>query len=478
MASTAVSIMMDLLAENIGRGVTDYCVYGDRILDAIVNSNRVQRAGFMGRNDNAGGSFRANHRIKLSRAGDWSATPFNSTTVTQIGDGAYPVGLALNNKRLDPTKMPQQKIENMYLDLKRLEGNVTLDLDQIHGIQHGQALADYVTDQADDQIKNMRDAMATLIFLDGNGKLGEITGTPTIAEATQTTVTVRESSVRRFEIGKRYQIADGSTWPTTMTRRGTGDGAIRCVGIDYATSTPNAASIIFQSESGTGSIVCVDGDVIVKHGTVDYSNNVSYLPSGFDNLIGNTGTLHGLSRTTYPMLKSIVDTNPSGAGTNRPPEPKIITQILSKIIHSGFMPPSLLIAQKDVRDRYFQLEQQRSVYNVPMRMAYADGGMGTVQTSYEGMVLGWIESSFVAPNKIIGVSPEKMIKYSPAGTEAIQWYLNQGGSAHAPTQFQHVNSGSQITNVVQAPYQWWVEFGVTEPMSHFQVQDCEGSTDV
>jgi hypothetical protein len=176
-------------------------------------------------------------------------------------------------------------------------------------------------------------------------------------------------------------------------------------------------------------------------------------------------------------LKSIVSAN---GGTLRAPEPRLVTNILSAITHAGFQIPTLLIAQKDVRDRYFQIEQQRSVYNVPMRMAFADGGMGVNQTSYEGRVLAWIESSFVGPNRIIGVSPEKMIRYAPAGAESIQWFLAGGGSAYAPQQFMHVlaSNGSIITNLVQAPYQYWVQFGVTEPMSHFQLQDLQGAQNV
>lgn len=127
-----------------------------------------------------------------------------------------------------------------------------------------------------------------MFFGDGSGAVGFYssgTGTTSI-------VLLAPYGARKLDKRARIQFYDS----TLATARNSGQ-------IFTVQSIDRAARTIVLDAAPTLSA----GDVVV------FANSVSAAFNGLDNLIGNSGTIHGLSRSTYPALNSTVISASSAA---------------------------------------------------------------------------------------------------------------------------------------------------------------------
>ncbi len=293
-------------------------------------------------------------------------------------------------------------------------------------------------------------------------------------------ITIQNSSNRRFEIGERYDFHDQANWPV-FNPAGIGntsasldnDADVVCIGRNPTDLT----KVKFRGVSGLTPFNATVGTHIVKKGTVVIgATHVSLMPNGFDNLIGNTGTIHGLSRTQFEVLASQVDA--SGSLTSlKTPQPEMITDFLDNIVDAGFEPPRSLVSSRSIRSKYAYMQGGQGSFILPNHIAVADGGFGAVQTTYEDRVYNWMLSSFIEPHTMYGIEPSAFVKYAPGGDRIVQWWHDNGGVAGVNNIFRMIESGNKSSKTMKADWSSHYELGILKPVVNWVIRNIRGQRD-
>jgi hypothetical protein len=79
-----------------------------------------------------------------------------------------------------------------------------------------------------------------------------------------------------------------------------------------------------------------------------------------------------------------------------------------------------------------------------------------------------LASPRVRPGCIIGISPETFKRFMPLGNKTIKWALAGGGVAGAQSIYGPIRSGRQLSELSDAPFDVFVEFGCTDPRRNFR----------
>jgi hypothetical protein len=291
----------------------------------------------------------------------------------------------------------------------------------------------------------------------------------TLTEGANTAVTIDGGTAFRFVVGQRY--VGGTNADPRVTSAGTAaDPAVfRCVDIDTDTRQP-----LFEPEPGVGNITLADNTHIMVAGTYDFTAASVALgtraANGFESLLISSGNFPGALKpatASHRHLRSYV----KGDETNLvPPTPEIVAELIDKITDSGKRPPSVLLAEQSLWTLYSQLERQAgATYPVPQGGAFtASGGVAGPRVTHGEVTFSRLASPRVRPGCIIGISPETFKRFMPLGNKTIKWALAGGGVAGAQSIYGPIRSGRQLSELSDAPFDVFVEFGCTDPRRNFR----------
>lgn len=475
-----LGVISNLMLENVHRNVNRLHVSGSPILDFIDTVPAEQNLG----KPNADGSFpfTAEHVMIFNEGGTVTQSQINEVSNAQAGTALWNVGIGGTNLGLgpDPTESPHPTTRRAVITLKETMGVITLASDQIFADNFGLMIGDFVTSMVSSVIKKLRNWRATHAFTDGTGWIAQVAdASVTINDATDAVITLKNGTFRRLEIGERYDIADHTNWPinnpggigdTTAAKKN--DADVFCVSVNYKNNTAK-----FRGKAGITPFNALVNNHIVKKGTVIYGNpHVSLCPDGFDNLINDTGSIHGLSRSDFEILQSQIDVDPGAV--LRTPQPSMVTDKLDIIRDAGYEGPAFIVSSRSVRSKYAYVQGGQGQFQLPMKVALADGGIGMVQTSYEDQVYNWMLDSFIAPNVIQGLDPKAFTKYAPRGSNVVSWWMEQGGQGQgAPNIFRRITSGNKNTKTFAAEWSSHFNMGILMPFLCWIVRHVKGQKD-
>lgn len=481
-----LGVISRLMLENVDRSVTNFHVGGDRILDFF---DTIPAQARLGRPDDpAGGNkhpFTAEHIMVFNAGGTVTALQMNLTTRDDAGAAAWNVGLGSTLAFApDPIEAPQPTIRRIVIGLKETVGVITVEKDQVMADDFGLTIGQFVAQLITDVTKKLNNWRAANLYTDGTGWLAQIGGTPAEINATgDTTVVLTNGTNRRFEIGERYDIGSDANWPVndpasigdTSAAKLNTDADVVCVGKDPSDNT----KIKLRGLTGLTAFTPLVGDHLVKKGAVTFATtHVSHVPDGFDFLIGNTGEIHGLDRTQFEILQSQVDA--TGSLTSlKTPRPELITDFLDNIQDAGYEPPAFLVSSRSVRSKYAYIQGGQGTFVLPNMIRVADGGFGSVQTSYEDRVYSWALSSFSEGHTIYGVEPRAFTKFMP-GTPIVNWWNRDGGVQGVDNIFRFVDAGTggrQRSKLFAAEWSSHWQVGVIQPFLNFVIRNVKGQRD-
>lgn len=477
-----LGVISKLMLENVDKSVTNFHVGGDRILDFF---DTIPAQAKLGRPDDPNTQpFTAEHVMVFNAGGTVTALQMNLTSREDAGAASWNVGLgATLSVAPDPIEAPQPTIARILIGLKETVGVITVEKDQVMADDFGLTIGQFVAQLITDVTKKLNNWRAANLYTDGTGWLAQVGGTPAqIDAAGDTTVVITNGTNRRFEIGERYDVVNDANWPVNNPA-GIGDtsSAIRndvdliCVGKDPSDNT----KIKLRGLSGITPFTPSVGDHIMKKGAATLANpHVSHVPDGFDHLIGNTGTIHGLSRTNFEILQSQVDD--TGSLTSlKTPRPELVTDFLDNIQDAGYEPPAFLVSSRSVRSKYAYIQGGQGTFVLPNMIRVADGGFGTVQTSYEDRVYSWALSSFSEGHTIYGIEPRAFTKFMP-GSPVVNWWNRDGGVQGVDNIFRFVDagaSGRQRSKLFAAEWSSHWQVGIIQPFLCFVIRNVKGQRD-
>jgi hypothetical protein len=479
--NNVLGVISKLMLENVANAVTNFHVGGDAVLDFI---DTVAAQMVLGKPDeNNVHPFTAEHVMIFNAGGTISQAQINVASREDIGTAGWISGIGGTNLGLglEPTEAPQPTVKRAIIGLKETIGITTVNRDQILADDFGKVLAQFVTQLVTDVVKKLRNWRATSVYTDGTGWLSQVSDTSTQINSTaDVEITLQNGSNRRFEIGERYDFCANTNWPV-FNPSGVGDTSaalqndedVLCVG----KSPKDLTKVKFRGKTGLTPFNATTGMHIVKKGTVTLgATHVSHMPSGFDNLINDTGTIHGLSRSSFEILQSQVED--TGSLTSlKTPRPEMITDLLDNIIDAGYEPPAFVVSSRNVRSKYAYNQGGQGSFILPNRIETADGGFRTVQTTYEDMVYNWMLSSFIEQHTMYGVEPRAFTKYAPGGDGVVQWWHRDGGLSGVDNIFAMVNSSNRSTKTFKADWSSHYELGIIQPFLNFVIRYIKGQRD-
>lgn len=263
------------------------------------------------------------------------------------------------------------------------------------------------------------------IFGDGSGT---IAATSTAGASTTPTIT------RGIQYLSPGELVDVFV-PATLAA----DGAPKAAGVTITNINPTTGVITVDT-----SVTYAAGDVFVRNG----SANREW--TGLAAIINNSGTLYNVDPNTYPIWKSVVDSN---SGTNRPLSESAMIRNVHAVRTNGAK-TSLLVSSLGVQRAYWNLlVQARRFSNVK---EFTGGYAGLVFTTDTGEV-PLVADIDCTPNTIFGISEENIRCYRDADWD----WLDYDGSmwdrvpgsvagtikdAYAATMYQYSELGTDRRN--------------------------------
>lgn len=426
--------------------------------------------------DNAVGSgdagWFASWRIRVQRGGIVTGGTFSGNTLDQMGaDNNLFIGQAADALYPDPANVPMRSYEKIRMALKRLQGNNVINRQQILAQLATEPLEDVAAGHTEDTVAQVRALITAWLYGAGNSTIAQVNNSAniTLTKGSNTAIPVDAGTAYRFVVGQRYVV--GSNADPRVTRGGTAADpvVIRCVDIDTDDRQP-----YFETEPGSTDLVVQDDDHIMVAGSYDFTAssvaNGTRAANGFESLLIKTGNFPGAVNpdvTKHRHLKSYV----VGDEANLvPPTPEIVAELIDKITDAGKRPPSVLIAEQSLWTLYSQLERQAvATYPVPQGGAFmASGGVAGPRISHGEVTFARLASPRIRPGSILGMAPDTWMRFMPLGNKTIKWALAGGGVAGAESIFGPIRSGRQLSELSDAPYDVFVEFGCTDPRRNFR----------
>lgn len=410
--------------------------------------------------------FVANYRIKVQRAGRVTGGTLAGNTTVQMGvDAHLHMAQAASAKYLDPTKTPQRSYLPIRLVLKRILGSITLNHTQVVAEMATEPIDEIASGQVEDVVSRLRGYITNYFYGSGSGaSIAQVVGNPTdVSESTIVELTLDAGGFGRFMNGDRLHIAEDSSGISTQ-RPGNIDGVVRVVNIDTKDRT-----IFVQAEAGEGTIVIGDNDHLIPVGAFDFATTTDFSPNGIEAYLLDTGDYPGTSSITveeHGYLRSFVTTN----STFEDPTMDKLAQDIDFILDTGFQPPSVAIAERGVWTLQAQLDREANAHmTVPAGSVYpAAGGIAGPRLQHQEHVMQKLNSIRVRPNSIVGLSPETWVKFMPMGDRTIHWVYGNGPLAGFNSIFGPVYSGNQLTELADAPFNSYIEFGCLNPRRNFR----------
>jgi hypothetical protein len=464
-----------LLRESVDDMVINLILEDDDVSWSLMDTFQpVDRAGRDTHNalgSGAAGWF-AEWRIRVQRGGLVTGGTFSGNTPEVMGaDDTLYTGQAADALYPDAAKAPMRSWEAIRLALKRIQGVHAINRTQILADMATQPLEDVASGAVEDVVAQVRSLITAYLYGAGTASIAQVdvAAGVTLTEGANTAVTIDGGTAYRFVVGQRY--VGGTNADPRVTSAGTAaDPAVfRCVDIDTDTRQP-----LFEPEPGVGNITLADNTHIMVAGTYDFTAASVALgtraANGFESLLISSGNFPGALKAataSHRHLRSYV----KGDEANLvPPTPEIVAELIDKITDSGKRPPSVLLAEQSLWTLYSQLERQAgATYPVPQGGAFtASGGVAGPRVTHGEVTFSRLASPRVRPGCIIGISPETFKRFMPLGNKTIKWALAGGGVAGAQSIYGPIRSGRQLSELSDAPFDVFVEFGCTDPRRNFR----------
>lgn len=461
-----------LLRESVDASVIHLDLEEDDVAWSLMDTwQPVDRAGRDTHNSIGSGDagWFAEWKIRVQRGGLVTAGSFAGNTLEVMGaDNTLFTGQAADALYPDPAKAALRSWESIRLALKRIQGTYAINRQQILAQLATEPLENVASGAVEDITALVRSLIEAYIYGAGNATIAQVNNAAgyTLAEGSNTAVTVDVGTAFRFVVGQRYVAGTDADPRITAGGTASDPAVFRCVDIDTDTRQP-----LFEPEPGVGNISLTDNDHIFVAGTYDFTAaslalGITKVAQGFESLLlGAGGTFPGAlngSVDSHRHLKSYVKGDESNLV---PPTPEVVAELIDKITDAGKRPPSVLIAEQSLWTLYSQLERQAGArYPVPQGGAFtASGGVAGPRISHGEVSFTRLSSAKVRPGSIIGISPETFRRFMPLGNKTIKWALSGGGVAGAQSIFGPIRSGRQLSELSDAPFDVFVEIGCTDP---------------
>lgn len=481
-----------LLREQIEPRVHDMTLRTDDISWQLLQTMQpIDRAGRRkltdGTQATGAAGWMAEWRIRLQRAGLLTGGKIGGTTWEMAGGGSnLPMSQGISALYPDPTKVPARAYLAIAVFLKRIKGSLTINRDQIMADLVTNPIEEIAADYTQDVVERLRRTICAHFWSDGSAHIAQVNNASGVnVVENQTTpggleVAVDAGTCYRFEEGQRIvagsniAAANYGSSPRVAVAGSVNDaGVMRVVNIDRDSRT-----IYLESEQGEGTIALSDNDVLMDEGVYDFTaatvNAGTLAPNGIESLVINSGTFPGTAHDVdhYGALKGWVS---GTAGTNVDPTTELISEVMDKITDSETTPPSVVIAESSVWTRWAQLERAGfAQYQVPQGAPFqASGGVSGPVITHQNHAFSRFSSSLCRENALFGLTPETFVKFMPIpgeGVATIKWFFTTGVMSGTPSIFGPVTSGARLSEMAQAPFDVYCEFGLKEPLRNFRIQ--------
>ena len=464
-----------LVREMTSGAVVQADLEGDDVIWNVMDTfDAVDSAGRDTSNALASGAagWFAEWRMRVQRGGLVTGGTFAGNTPAVMGaDDTLFIGQAADALYPDPAQASMRSYESIRMQLKRIQGTYPINRQQILADLATNPIEKVSVGAVEDIAFLVRSLIEAYLYGSGNATVAQVDNASgyTLTKGTNTAVTVKTGTAYRFVIGQRY-VHGSNADPRVTTGSAANPDVFRCVDIDTDTRQP-----LFEPEPDTaGTIALADSDHIMVHGTYNFTAASVALGSlaanGFESLLIKTGNFPGAlfpSVTDHRHLKSYVTGDESNLVA---PTPEVVSEMIDKITDSNMTPPSVLIAEQSLWTLYSILERQGgATYPVPQGGAFvASGGFAGPRISHGDVSFTRLASAKTRPGSIVGLSPDTFQRFMPLGHKTINWALTGGGMAGADSIFGPVRSGRQLSELSDAPFDVFVEFGCDMPRRNFR----------
>lgn len=433
--------------------------------------------------------YEARYRIKIQSAGRVAGGTFGGNAATNVGiDNHLFVGQGANAKYLDPRYTPQRSYVPITMTLKRIKGQITINHEQIEADLMASPLEEVASGFVEDVVKKHRDYVINGLYGDGTPTLAQVNNVAgyTLQEGVQTKVTIDNGTYARFNMGDLVVFGTDASPRVQIIGAGTlGRGYARVVDID-----PKNRQIALEPEPGEGNIALVDNAHIMLADTYDFTAAStaagSLVTQGYESLLIDSGVFpgsatpkfsSGLNVTSHSYLKSWVDGSFSSMVD---PTMEAFTLVLDEMMNINVAPPPVCIAERGIWSLWSQLDKENnSLVLVPQGQTYqAAGGVSGPMMSH----MEWKPTKFssirVRPNEVLGINPSTWMKFMPMGNNTVHWVASNGPMANMGSIFLPVNDGMQLTELAQANFNAYCEFGCLNPRANFRKIGIKAQRDV
>lgn len=370
----------------------------------------------------------------------------NGSSITNTVGGKYvtfPIWVSRNNGlggRREGENLPiagNQGTAPVQIRLKYLYGSVQLTGQSIRLVDKDfQAFISALDLEMEGIKADLAKDLNRQMYGDGTGQIAvtNTTGANTVATVT--------SGIHLLQTNELVDVYTAANLAADSTAKATG---VQITAVDVAGGTVTV----------TPSVTWAAGDVLVR--TLSANREIT----GLKAIVNNSGTLYNVDPNTYPIWKSVVDSN---AGTNRPlSESAMIRNVHAVRTNGGKV--SLLLSSLGVQRAYWNLlVQARRFSNVK---EFAGGYSGLTFTTDAGEIP--MVADVDAPyNTIYGISEDNIRLYRDAD---FQW-MDMDGSMwdRVPG-----SVAGTIKDAYAATMYSYLELGTDRRNAHFKMLDITES---
>ena len=468
----AFSAFETLLLEKLDTAVVNLTLKTDDVANQLINTfPAVDRAGRATGSEDATAELEARWPIQVQEGGMISGGDMGVPSISTMGaDAVLNMETGLDSAYLDPTKTPDDSFIEAKMLLKNFKLSLTHNKTKLLAMLAANKVDVLALSAVEKAVRLVRELDANGFWSAGYGVMGVINETsPAVDEgASRAWLTVDGGTVLRFRKGFRYVFASDVSGVPTTARAGkiNSPGVVRCTGIDI-----DLGKVQFESEAGEGPISgLVNNDLIVQHGLYNFSGTADRSVLGIERLLINSGNYPGtsLAVTDHVELKSFIEDNRSSGAPTVEPEPWRIGKMVTKIAKSNLMPPSTLIAEPSLWDRFALLQQQaHASYQVPQGGTFmASGGVSGPNVTWGNNSFARLSSGKCRPETIFAIDPTTFMRFLPLGS-AVHWLMSNGGISGTESIYRLVTNGAQATPLFVADGDYFVQFGQKEPRRAF-----------
>lgn len=476
--------------ENIEAGIYDATLKtDDPAWTAITQRGKIVSMGGRDVLNAPGGSsepgYFADWRIKVQRGGTVQAGRWDTDTVEKVGAQSHILTGQIGGVYPDPTKSPMRSHISCRMKLKKMDGMMTLNREQVNQKMFTEPLEDMAVDIAADAMFHARHYYMCNAYSDGPGILARVNNGAGYAVgegSNRKTVLIKEGTPFRFIKGQRYVagsfVAAASRGASNSTARAgtlTTPGEMICVSIKI-----KERSVTLESAPGEGTITLTDGDALYKANTHDFGastfNGGVLVNHGFESLLLDSGLFPGayygstqLNCDDHEELRSFIF---GTEGTLEPPTPEKLSEVIDYLVEAQISVPAMMVAEPSLWSLYSILEKRAAAhYTVPQGGPFtASGGIQGPVLSHQERTFARFSSSIIRPGMVLGLAPDTWKKFFPSGVGSIMWVVDDAGLAGTSGVFFPVltDGGRRITKVSQAPFEGYGELGCEDPRANFR----------